>query len=234
MTEFAHNAITPSGSSRAISGSCSRPAPCVERRRGGRIALKEPYPHHIEIADGDPHLQAAVSQLVRTMYSARGLHVPIEQTTTPVASPRTTTLVARAGEKVLGTVTVGADARSGLLADERYRAEVDRIRMHSIGLCEFTRLAIDPLFSSPRILANMFNVAFVLARHLHRAASASRQRPSNGSQPAPCRLLSPHARMHGCRRRNDLPTRRRTGDIAALVTRARAKSDRATPCRHSQ
>ncbi|HRD35390.1 MAG TPA: long-chain N-acyl amino acid synthase [Rhodocyclaceae bacterium] len=169
MTEFAHNAITPSGSSRAISGSCSRPAPCVERRRGGRIALKEPYPHHIEIADGDPHLQAAVSQLVRTMYSARGLHVPIEQTTTPVASPRTTTLVARAGEKVLGTVTVGADARSGLLADERYRAEVDRIRMHSIGLCEFTRLAIDPLFSSPRILANMFNVAFVLARHLHRA-----------------------------------------------------------------
>lgn len=169
MTDLAQDFIALSRQLRDNSGPVSRPAPCIERRRGGRIALNDPYLHHIEIADGDPHLQASVSQLVATMYSARGLQVSNEPAAPSIASPRTTTLVARAGAKVLGTVTVGADASSGLLADERYRVEVDRIRKHSKGLCEFTRLAVDPLSSSPRILANMFNVAFVLARHLHRA-----------------------------------------------------------------
>lgn len=169
MTELAQDFIALPRQVRDIPGPGSRPAPCIERRRSGRIALNDPYLHHIEIADGDPHLQSAVSQLVRTMYSARGLQVSHEATASPGATPRTTTLVARADEKVLGTVTVGADASCGLLADQRYRLEVDRIRKHSKGLCEFTRLAIDPLSGSPRILANMFNVAFVLARHLHRA-----------------------------------------------------------------
>lgn len=169
MTELAQDYIALSRPIWENSGPASRPAPCIERRRGGRIALTDPYLHHIEIADGDPRLQASAAQLVRTMYSARGLQTSNESNIAPVATPRTTTLVARADERVLGTVTVGADASSGLLADQRYRAEVDRIRHRSKGLCEFTRLAIDPLAGSPRILANMFNVAFVLARHLHRA-----------------------------------------------------------------
>lgn len=170
MTELAQDFIALPRHLRDNSGPGNRPAPCIERRRGGRIALNDPYLHHIEIADGDPHLQASVSQLVRSMYSARGLQVSNESTLAPTATPRTTTLVARADERVLGTVTVGADASSGLLADQRYRPEVDRIRKHSKGLCEFTRLAVDPLSGSQRILANMFNVAFVLARHLHRAS----------------------------------------------------------------
>lgn len=168
MTELAQDYIALPRPIRDSPGTVVRPAPCIERRRGGRIALSDPYLHHIEIADGDPHLQASVSQLVRTMYSARGFQTP--EAGSSAATPLSTTLVARTDQKVLGTVTVGTDAKNGLLADQRYQAEVDRIRMHSKGLCEFTRLAINPLAGSQRILANMFNVAFVLARHLHRAS----------------------------------------------------------------
>lgn len=170
MTELAHDFIYLPRQLRDNPGLGSRPAPCVERRRGGRIALNDPYLHHIEIADGDPHLQALVAQLVRTMYTSRGLQTTSTQTGSSVATPMTTTLVARAGDQVFGTVTVGGDGNNGLLADQRYSDEIDDIRKRSTGICEFTRLAIDPLASSPRILANMFNIAFVLAKHLHRAS----------------------------------------------------------------
>lgn len=170
MTELAQDFIYLPHQLRDNSGLGDRPAPCVERRHTGRIALNDPYLHHIEIADGDPHLQALVAQLVRTMYSSRGLQTTSAQTGTSPPTALTTTLVARTGDQVLGTVTVGGDGNNGLLADQRYSDEIDHIRKQSTGICEFTRLAIDPLANSPRILANMFNIAFVLAKHLHRAS----------------------------------------------------------------
>lgn len=172
MTEFAHNAIATHGPLRIAHSGIHKPNTEFTHRHGGKIALYEPYLHHVEIADGKPRLQAAVSQLVKTMYSARGLlQPPSGAPGAPLLSPRTTTLVARTSDKVLGTVTVGVDTHHGLLADQLYRSEIDRIRKASRGrVCEFTRLALDPRSGSQRILANMFNVAFVVARHMHRAS----------------------------------------------------------------
>jgi hypothetical protein len=121
--------------------------------------------YHVRLAHGTACLQKQVSQLVENMYGARGLQI---QPGTPQARRSgQTTLAACAGDHVFGTLTLGIDSPSGLLADTLYRNEIDGIRRNGGRVCEVTRLAVDSAFGSHEVLATIFNIAFILARHVH-------------------------------------------------------------------
>lgn len=121
--------------------------------------------YHIRLAHGTACLQKQVSQLIENMYGARGLQIQPGAAQAPRAGQ--TTLAACAGDHVFGTLTLGIDSPSGLLADTLYRDEIDDIRRNGGRICEVTRLAVESAFGSHEVLATIFNIAFILARHVH-------------------------------------------------------------------
>jgi len=77
--------------------------------------------------------------------------------------PERITLVTYKDEEVIGTLTIGFDTGAGLLVDELYKAEVDRLRGEGRKVCEFTKLAIDTKRASKRMMAGLFHIAFLYA-----------------------------------------------------------------------
>jgi hypothetical protein len=121
--------------------------------------------YHVRFTQGIAYLQSKVSLLVENMYGARGLQLQSGAQQPQRAGQ--TTLAACSGDHVFGTLTLGIDAPSGLLADTLYRDEIDEVREKGGRVCEVTRLAVDSEFRSPDVLAAIFNVAFILARNIH-------------------------------------------------------------------
>ncbi|HRP94698.1 MAG TPA: long-chain N-acyl amino acid synthase [Rhodocyclaceae bacterium] len=121
--------------------------------------------YHVRFAHGSAHLQKQVGQLVHSMYDARGLQIQGSAPQSQRAGQ--TTLAACTGDHVFGTLTLGIDSPIGLLADTLYRKEIDDVRAGGGRVCEVTRLAVDSTVGSPDVLATIFNIAFILARHVH-------------------------------------------------------------------
>ena len=71
-----------------------------------------------------------------------------------------------------GTLTVGLDSAEGMLLDELYESEIRTFRHKKRKLCELSKLAIDPSYSSTKLLASLINLAYVYARTIHRADDA--------------------------------------------------------------
>jgi hypothetical protein len=92
------------------------------------------------IAEGDEDLDAADS-LVRSRYSARGYALLAADAAVQPATPRPVTLVARAGGRLLGTLTVRRDGPGGLLAEGSYADEVRALRDAGHRLGEVVKLA---------------------------------------------------------------------------------------------
>ena len=103
--------------------------------------------------------------LIKRMYSWRGYHTE----STAVSSHSQTTLEAFSGQDLVGTLTLGLDSDEGLLADELYEEEINTFRDRNRKICELSKLAIDPLYSSKELLASMFNLAYICGRIIHRA-----------------------------------------------------------------
>ena len=77
--------------------------------------------------------------------------------------PERITLATYKGDEVIGTITVGFDTGDGLLVDELYKPEVDSLRQQGLRVCEFTKLAIDHKGASKRMIAGLFQVAYLYA-----------------------------------------------------------------------
>lgn len=77
--------------------------------------------------------------------------------------PERITLATYKDEEVVGTLTIGFDTGDGLLADELYKAEIDALRSEGRRVCEFTKLATDTKRASKRMMASLFNIAFLYA-----------------------------------------------------------------------
>lgn len=123
--------------------------------------------YHVRLAHSNTHLVKQASRLVQSLYGARGLRTA----GSPTLPARTaqTTLAACTGDEVFGTLTLGLDTPpAGLLADVLYREEIDRLRAGGGRVCEVTRLAVDARTGAPDVLPAIFNIAFILARHVHR------------------------------------------------------------------
>ncbi len=107
--------------------------------------------------------RSSASILINRMYATRGYEVtplPDEQLPTRI------TLVASEHEVTIGTITIGFDSPEGLHADDPFAAETDALRDAGHHLCEFTKLAIDRVVRSKRVLASLFHVAYIYAHRM--------------------------------------------------------------------
>lgn len=117
----------------------------------------------IRLAD-TPDGRNSASMLIDKMYSWRGY------TTTKITQEGTNqiTLTATEDHTVIGTISLTIDSPAGLLADEIFRDEINVIRNKGGKVCEFTKLAFDPSISLKQVLASVFHVAFIYARHIQK------------------------------------------------------------------
>jgi len=106
--------------------------------------------------------RSSASVLVERMYASRGYRSVRPSTE---ASPSRVTLTAVEHEETIGTITIGFDSHVGLLVDELFFDEASALRDAGRRICEFTKLAMDSVVQSKRVLASMFHVAYM---HAHR------------------------------------------------------------------
>lgn len=105
----------------------------------------------------------AANTLLKQRYAWRGYHavsLPSDQTTNRI------TLSAAEEDETIGTITVALDGPEGLSAEDAFPEEVRQLRADGLRVCEFTKLAIDPIAGSKRVLAALFHVAYIVAHRL--------------------------------------------------------------------
>jgi hypothetical protein len=112
-------------------------------------------------------LRTEVGALIKRMYSWRGYET--ENVVVSSHNPNRLTLEATIGRRVVGTLTLGLDSEEGLFADELYSDEVNEFRQEGRKLCELTKLAVDPEYSSKEILASLFHLAYIYGHKIHKA-----------------------------------------------------------------
>lgn len=102
--------------------------------------------------------------LIRKMYSWRGYET---HSSTVHHAPNNICLSVFSAEHAIGTLTLGIDSAEGLTASAMYPCEIEQLRSQGRILCEITKLAVDPSISSRNVLASLFHIAYIHARHLN-------------------------------------------------------------------
>ncbi len=116
----------------------------------------------------DEQQRGLVSALVRRRYAWRGYATAALDY--PADDANRLTLAAWQYGELAATLTLGRDSPRGLDADALYAAELDRLRQPPRVLCEVSRLAVDPDFAGPDLLASLFAAAFDYGRRLYAAS----------------------------------------------------------------
>ena len=107
--------------------------------------------------------RSSASILIDCMYATRGYltsPLPSEQLPTRI------TLVASEHDATIGTITIGFDSPAGLHVDDPFAEETRALRAAGRKICEFTKLAIDSVVRSKRVLASLFHVAYIYAHRM--------------------------------------------------------------------
>ena len=104
------------------------------------------------------------------MYAWRGYRT--EARRQPLDEQNRVTLAAWHYEEVVATLTLRRDSPIGLLADAHYGNVLDGLRGPDRVVCEVSRLAIDPDFSSRDLLNNLFSAALDYGREHFSASDA--------------------------------------------------------------
>ena len=138
------------------------PAQDAEQRMAEPPMMVQQQNYKIRLAHSKGNFNNA-SMLVQRMYLQKGYDIPGMQ-----KMPDRITLTASQNGDVAGTITLGIDAGNGLLADENYKQEVDRLRAEGRHVCELTKFAVDPTRGSKRVLAALFNIAYIYGRVLQK------------------------------------------------------------------
>lgn len=128
------------------------PAPAVNAPKPRAVDSTAPrISVHVAVSDLE---QAACRALVCRVYAERGyltqaMDAALDHTHTVV-------LGAWAGHHLAATLTIRRDSAAGLLADTLYPDEMQYLRTAGESVCEFSRLAVDPEFSSRAVLEALF------------------------------------------------------------------------------
>ena len=117
-----------------------------------------------------PKQHGLTNSLVQRMYAWRGYRT--EARRQPLAEQNRVTLAAWHYEEVVATLTLRRDSPIGLLADAHYGNVLDGLRGPDRVVCEVSRLAIDPDFSSRDLLNNLFSAALDYGREHFSASDA--------------------------------------------------------------
>lgn len=105
----------------------------------------------------DRRQQRVANMLIRRMYAWRGYLT--EEMSERVDDPNRVALAAWQGGDLAATLAIGRDSRNGLLAEMLYAHEVRKLRKPGHMLCEFSKLAVDPEYSSRQLLTTLFSAA---------------------------------------------------------------------------
>ena len=136
----------------------------VEQPRIDLLPDGHRLPRQFKIRSADSYVRrAAAGMLLRHRYAWRGYHtvsLPVDQTANRI------TLTATEEECTIGTITIGLDGAEGLACEDVFGAEIKALRADGQRICEFTKLAIDPLAGTKRVLAALFHVAYIVAHRL--------------------------------------------------------------------
>lgn len=110
-----------------------------------------------------PRERRSASRLIERMYASRGYGAaPLPDE----GSPHRKTFLASEHNEAIGTLTINADDGDGLMVDNVFPDEVAQFRAAGYRLCEFTKLAMDRVARSPRLLASLFHVAYIYAHRV--------------------------------------------------------------------
>lgn len=118
----------------------------------------------IRAADSDGHRSSA-NILIKRRYEWRGYQgasLPLDYNANRI------TLSATEHDETIGTITVGLDSHTGLFAEDVFPQEVASLREEGRKICEFTKLAMDPIDGAKRVLSSLFHVAFLIAHRIKR------------------------------------------------------------------
>lgn len=105
----------------------------------------------------------SASLLLKARYGWRGYQTAALPTDPEV---NRITLTALSENVVIGTISVGFDGIEGLACDATFPDVVARMRAEGRKLCEFTKLAVDPLAGTKRVLAALFHVAYIVSNRM--------------------------------------------------------------------
>jgi hypothetical protein len=120
----------------------------------------------IRAANSEGHRSSA-NILVNRRYAWRGYQSSLSSATEFDGDKRIT-LVAVGHDEMIGTISVGFDDDDGLCVDGVFPEEVSALREEGRRICEFTKLAMDGVVRSKRVLASLFHVAYIYAHRLKR------------------------------------------------------------------
>ena len=117
-----------------------------------------------------PKQHGQTNSLVQRMYAWRGYRSEVRRQ--PFDEQNRVTLAAWHYEEVVATLTLRRDSPTGLLADAHYGNVLDGLRGPDRVVCEVSRLAIDPDFSSRDLLNTLFSAALDYGREHFSASDA--------------------------------------------------------------
>ena len=130
------------------------------------LADGNPGPRHFKIKSADSFVRRdSANALLKNRYSWRGyqsVSLPSDQTANRI------TLSAVEEDATIGTITVGLDGPQGLNSDDIFNEEVSALRAEGRRVCEFTKLAVDPITGTKRVLSALFHVAIVVAHRIRK------------------------------------------------------------------
>ncbi|MEF7617605.1 long-chain N-acyl amino acid synthase [Aquincola sp. MAHUQ-54] len=128
---------------------------------GGVPGTETARPRLFKIRGADSHGQrSSANILIKRRYAWRGYQnagLPDQQT------PNRITLTATDHDAIIGTITVGLDSPEGLHAEDTFAEEIATLRRAGRRICEFTKLAMDPVSGAKQVLASLFHVAYIVA-----------------------------------------------------------------------
>lgn len=164
MHAFALRSVQqPSSDAQPISATCFA---AQETARAGGLECGD---YTIRMADS-PQRRKDANELIRRRYAARGYRIGKDVAVR--SNPNRITLQACAGERTVGTLTVGLDSDERLLADALYGDIIDPFRGAGRKVCELSQFAVDSRYGSKELLASLFRLAYICGRVIHEAADA--------------------------------------------------------------
>jgi hypothetical protein len=117
-----------------------------------------------------PEQIQAADQLVRRRYAWRGYRVAFLEdfeAGTPGSEGYPVTLLAEDREKLLGTLTVRPDSPQGLLAEESYGPEIERLRRDGRRIGELVKLAVEEGVDWKAALDALVQSAYLVTHVIH-------------------------------------------------------------------
>ncbi len=116
-------------------------------------------------AAGTQSQRSAAGRLISKRYAWRGYASEF----TIDECPGQITLVATSSHPgtPIGTLTVRLDGEGGLLADDLYHPEVQRLRAEGRRLCEVVKFAVEDSINCTHLLGALFHVAFIYGHRLN-------------------------------------------------------------------